>query len=189
MFIDMSKKFSVQSEVLRNIMAGFINKDNFAEPRNLQHVLRILFQNLDEASVESIAHLMLTEKHFRPTKVGDYVRLACPNYHIGKEFEKDILEDMGLLHKGDDHNDFYVYGEVLGDNSWSSDNYNPFYSTIKVNLLYHDEEKNLKFVEHTVSPLHALKVNTGSIPYFKRGKQTELKFQEDGKDISTTITL
>ncbi len=25
----MSKKFSVQSEVLRNIMAGFINKDNF----------------------------------------------------------------------------------------------------------------------------------------------------------------
>lgn len=185
----MAKQYHVQDEVLKGILSGLFDPRSINKSNNLKFITDIISKEVKDSALEAIIHLMLTERTFVPTEIGSYVRLVPPNYHQGSEFELDILEDMGLLGKGDDYSDYYVYGQVVGDSSWGSDPYDPFYSTIKVNLMYHDEDKNLKFVETTVSPLHALNIQKRFISYFKKVKQTELNFQEDGKDINGTIEL
>ena len=47
------------------------------------------------------------------------------------------------------------------------------YVRIKVNLLYHDGDKKLKEYEHEVNPLSCIKVNKGTISYFKPKKQNQ----------------
>ena len=50
---------------------------------------------------------------------------------------------MGLL-----PSDGLVYGKVIDDESWSTSSvFNPFYSRIKVNLLYHNDKHEDKYVE------------------------------------------
>ena len=44
--------------------------------------------------------------------------------------------------------------------------FNPFYSNIKVEMFYHDEDKKVKMKEHQVSPLELIKVNESDIKYF-----------------------
>jgi len=185
----MAKQYHVQDEVLKGILSGLFDQRSINKSNNLKFITDIISKEVKDSALEAIIHLMLTERTFVPTEIGSYVRLVPPNYHQGSEFELDVLEDMGLLGKGDEYSDYYVYGQVVGDSSWGSDPYDPFYSTIKVNLMYHDDDKNLKFVETTVSPLHALNIQKRFISYFKKVKQTELNFQEDGKDINGTIEL
>lgn len=175
----MSTQFNIQADVLKGIIGNLINPQALKLYNNKEHIIDILFRNLKDASIESVAHLMLTDKEFTPTKIGDYVKLEVPSYHKGNEFEIDVLEDMGLLQRT--NTGYYVYGQVTGDGSWSeTEPYDPFYSSIKVNLLYHDQDKKLRFYEHSVSPLHATRVTKGTIKYFKQAKQTKLKLEDDG---------
>ena len=172
----MAEEYKLQKEIIQALFKNLCNPEAFNIENNRNHIVNILLTQLDSGSVDAITHLMLSEKEFEPTAIGDYVRLAPYKYHIGSEFEVDVLEDMGLLHPGDENEPYYIYGQVIQDGSWnSSDLYNPFYSTIKIKLCYHDSEKKIKFLEHSVSPLHAIKVNKDSIPYFSKINQTKLK--------------
>jgi len=180
----MLKQYNVQQEILKGILSKLFDSKAVNQEKNLNLITDIIFRDLKESALEAITHLMLTEKTFVPTQVGDYVKVIPPKYHESTEFEVDVLEDMGLLGKGDDFSKYYVYGRVKGDSSWGSDDYDPFYSTIKVDLMYHDDNKVLKYTEASFSPLHAVHVQKRFIPFLKDINQTELKFQENGKDIN-----
>ena len=176
----MAKQYNVQGEILEGILENLFDKRAVRQQKNLSSIKDIIHRELSESALESVVHLMLTDKTFIPTKIGDYVKMIPPKYHEGSEFEIDILEDMGLLGKGDKHSPYYVYARVIDDTSWGSDPYNPFHSHLKVNLMYHDEHKTCKHVEAQVSPLHATYINRRFIPFLKEEYQTELKLEDNG---------
>lgn len=180
----MQKQYNVQQEILKGILSKLFDSKAVNQDKNLSLITDIIFRDLKESALEAITHLMLTERTFVPTKIGDYVKVIAPKYHEGSEFEIDVLEDMGLLGKGDEFSPYYVYGRVKGDTSWGNDPYDPFHSAIKVDLMYHDENKVLKHTEAQFSPLHAIHVQQRFIPFLKNINQTELKFQEDGTNIN-----
>ena len=60
-----------------------------------------------------------------------------------------------------------VFGYVVGDSSWSPENYNPFYTNLKVKLYYHDSYLQIKEHEVNLSPMELTKINKLDIPYFK----------------------
>ena len=137
----MSDTYSLQKDVIRVIFSKIIDPKAFNFSKNSNHVYKILTEELSDSSVEAIIHLMLLESEYKALKLGDYVKVKPPTYHKRSEYELAILSDMGLLPTDND----LVYGKVVGDTSWSTDKpFNPFYSRIKLELLYHDTEKNLK---------------------------------------------
>ena len=111
---------------------------------------------------------MLADTEYKKLKIGDHVKIKPPSYHKSQKYEVDILHDIGLLPVEPD----YVYGIVTGDTSWSSDKpFNPFYSRIKVDLMYHGPTKELLYEEFEVNPLHCIKTTKASIQYYKKNKK------------------
>ena len=166
----MSDTYTISKDVIDTIFKEIVSETAVLEKRNAKHISTILLNELSETSVESIIHLMLTSQEYKALKIGDYVRVKAPKYHKGSEYELDILDDLGLLPKESG----YIYGKVIDDTSWSTDKpFNPFYVRIKVNLFYHDVEKKLKEYEYEVNPLSCIKINKGTIPYFKPKKENQ----------------
>ena len=99
----MAKQYNVQGEILEGILENLFDNRAVRQQKNLSSIKDILHRELSESALESVVHLMLTDKTFIPTKIGDYVKMIPPKYHEGSEFEIDVLEDMGLLGKGDKH--------------------------------------------------------------------------------------
>ena len=95
----MQKQYNVQQEILKGILHKLFDGKAVNQVKNLSLITDIIFRDLKESALEAITHLMLTEKTFIPTKIGDYVKVIPPKYHEGSEFEVDVLEDMGLLGK------------------------------------------------------------------------------------------
>jgi|TARA_R110000782_G_scaffold16412_1_gene47080 hypothetical protein len=166
----MSDTYTISKEVMNTIFNKIVSDNSVLEKKNAKHISSILLNELSEQTIESIIHLMLSNKEYKVLKIGDYVKVKPPSYHLGSEYESDVLDDLGLLPT--EHG--YVYGKVIDDTSWSSGKvFNPFYVRIKVNLFYHDDDKKLKEYEHEVSPLSCIKVNKGTISYFKPKKQNQ----------------
>tara|TARA_R100000742_G_C4275998_1_gene96790 strand:+ start:907 stop:1491 length:585 start_codon:yes stop_codon:yes gene_type:complete len=161
----MSETYSIQKDVLNTIFKKVISDGAFKNELNADHVQEILLTNLEENQIETIIHLLLMEDEYKKLKIGDYVLVKPPSYHAGSEYEPDILTDIGLL----PHKPGYVFGIVTGDSSWSSNKpFQPFYSKIKVDLLYHDGEKKLKKLEYEAAPMHCIKYNKANIIYYRR---------------------
>ena len=148
-------------KISENIMHGILqNVLEVKRTPNRDVIYSILNDELSDHAKEAILHLSLTEDYYEPVKIGSYVTLEPPTYHAGEKFEWDVLKDMGLT---PDNN--LVYAKVIGDSSWG-DKFNPFYSHIKVLLMYHDDDKKLKEEEYQVSPLDLTVVNVDTIKYF-----------------------
>jgi len=154
----MANKFKINEDIVENILKNVLFPKG---PVNSKHIFNILMRELPDHAKEIILHLSLTEELYQPVKVGDYVTLEPLSYHAGSEFEWDILEDLGLS-PGNGR----VYAKVIGDSSWGNEPFNPFYSNIKVEMFYHDEDKKVKMKESQVSPLELTKVNESDIKYF-----------------------
>lgn len=170
------QEFKIQKDIIKSMFNTLCNIKVFKVEKNHQLIINLLLKELPVGAKEAIIHLMLTNKLFEITKIGDYVKLTPNKYHIGNEFEIDILEDMGLLHPGDENEPYYVYGQVIKDGSWDSnlENYNGLHAEIYVKLMYHDKDKKIKFVDHNISPLQAIKINKSSIKYFDIQKKLHL---------------
>ena len=59
-----------------------------------------------------------------------------------------------------------VYAKIMGDSSWGNADFNPFYSGIKIEVLYHDTDKKLKMYTHTADPMDLTIVSESDIKYF-----------------------
>jgi len=154
----MPEQFKISENIMNTILKNVIP---LADGPNADHIHNIITRELPNHAKESILHLSLMESAYDPVELNGYVKVIAPKYHVSEYFEWDILQDMGL-----NPGDGYVYAKVIGDTSWGSDPFNPFYSSIKLELLYHDEEKKLQVKEYQASPLDLIKVEMDSIKYF-----------------------
>tara|TARA_R100001463_G_scaffold4957_3_gene17615 strand:+ start:25 stop:525 length:501 start_codon:yes stop_codon:yes gene_type:complete len=163
----MADTYEVHKSIIHNIFKDLIDNDNVNYAHNADHIKDILLRELSSHHIECIVHLMMIEEEYKPVKVGDYVIVKPKSFHLNTEYEPDYLEEMGLL-----PSDGCVYGQVIDDESWSTSSvFNPFYSRIKVNLLYHDDKHQVQYVEDTFNPIHLQKVDKRSIKYFKKDKK------------------
>lgn len=161
----MSDTYTISKEVINNLFLRIVNTEACIKPTNGEHVKQILLNELSDSAIESIVHLQMIDKEYKSIEVGSHVLCKPPSYHVGSEFEWDILQDLGLKPKVDG----YVYGRVIGDTSWSSGKpFNQFYGRIKVNLLYHDDKKKLKEYEHEVNGLSLILIEDDSIPFLSK---------------------
>tara|TARA_R100000541_G_scaffold370_11_gene3183 strand:- start:6263 stop:6754 length:492 start_codon:yes stop_codon:yes gene_type:complete len=154
----MSNKLNISEEVLNKLI---LNVFNIGTDHNSKHIESIIINRLPDYAKEIILHLACVGSDYTPVYPGDFIKVQPPGYHAGSEFEWDVLTDLGL-----NAGDGYVYGTVIGDGSYKNiDEYDPFYSLIKVNLMYHDADRNSKSFEYSVSPTDLIKVNEEDIKY------------------------
>ena len=166
----MSNKTVTLPEITTHkIFKQIIDAKAIAVKENKNYIADMIFSALDESTIQHIITLMLMDNEYKVLSIGDYVRLNPISYHEGQEYESDVLKDMGLIHSSGK-----VYGRIKDDASWSS-GYNPFYARLKVELLYHNEDKKLKLVEKDINPLELEYVSKGHIAYFKNKKKTKEK--------------
>lgn len=156
----MANQFKISEKVMENILSNAISIKS-KEPQNYEHMFKILMDNLNDTAKESIVHLSLIEEVYKPVTLNGYVKLIPPNYHKSDKYEEDILKDMGLY-----AGDGMVYAKVIGDSSWGSNPFNPFYSTINIEFMYHNKDKQLEMYEYSCSPLELISVSVDDIKYF-----------------------
>jgi len=155
--------YNISKDLLNKIFIGLINSESIKNSANKDVIGQILLKDLPEHSVAHIIHLTLTEDHYEPLAINDHFKMKPIRYDMSKQYEPDVLRDMGL---SDDEDN--VYGYVTGDASWSSTDYNPFYRDLKVNLYYHDADLQIKLIEKNASPLELIKINKLDIPHFNK---------------------
>lgn len=122
--------YRISKDLLNKVFIGLINLDSIKNAANKEVIGQILFNDLPEHSIEHIIHLTLSEDHYQPLDKGDHFKVKPIKYDISKHYEPDVLCDMGLC-DGDGN----VFGYVVGDSSWSPENYNPLYTNLKVNYI------------------------------------------------------
>jgi hypothetical protein len=155
--------YNISEDLLNKVIINLINPESIINSENKEVIVKILLKELSKHSVEQIIHLTLTEDYYEPLAINDHFKMKPIRYDISKQYEPDVLRDMGL---SDDEDN--VYGYVTGDASWSSTDYNPFYRDLKVNLYYHDADLQIKLIEKNASPLELIKINKLDIPYFNK---------------------
>jgi len=177
----MSQTYTLHKDIIHSIFKKLIDAKAFNHKENAKNALQVILNDLDETAIETVATLMLKEEPYDVLSIGDYVEVEPPKYHPGSEFEEDVLSDMGLIKETGNP---MVYALVIDDTSWSSSSnklFNPFHSTIKVHLLYHDSMRKIKMVEYAISPLYVKKIDKFDIEYFR---QAEAKISEANPSIS-----
>ena len=130
--------------------------------KNYDHAIKAIISLLDSDSLEYILDMLSDDKPLQLINRGDYIKTDIDSYHAKNYFNYDTLKEMGLVCPDTDQ----VYAIVTEDGSYSS-KYNPYYGTVRVKLLYHDDEGKLSYHEHKVHTLGVTKVNMIDIPYFK----------------------
>ena len=159
----MAKTYHIEPEIILELFKEGIRDNTFDQHGNGNNILDIITRELPDHAIESIVNLMLLKSNYKEVKIKDYVKVKQTSYHVGNQYEIDVMKDLGLMDK-----DGSVYGIVTGDTSWSaSDPFNPFYSRIKVDLLYHDADRNIVASPNEFSPMALTKITENSINYFK----------------------
>ena len=117
------------------------------------------------AEYRGLSVSQMTELRAKAREESVYVRVVkntlAKRAVAGTEFEWDILDDL-KLNPGNGN----VFAKVTGGATWSSEPYNPFNSTLEVELLYHDNEGVLKLFKDTYNPMELTFVDIGEIKYF-----------------------
>jgi hypothetical protein len=173
----MSQTYTVHKDIIHSIIKKLVNANAFTQKKNAETALQLIINGLDDTAIENVATLMLKEEVYSVLSIGDYVEIEVPTYHAGSEYEEDVLYDMGLLKELGKP---IVYGKVIDDTSWSSDKpFKPFYSNVKVDLLYHDKDKVLNHFSHTANPLYLKKISKYDIPYYRIQEEANYKQHVD----------
>lgn len=176
----MSKTLHIRKESLITIINEIFTNANVYRPLNFEHIKKLVIDNMSDSTLENVAELILAKDPYELVYPGDIVKITPPEYHEGTNFEKDVLKDMGLLSKEE-----MVYAKVISDSNWStSAKYNPLYTQLKIEYIYHDQDRQIKYEEATVSPFDLIKL------FGKENKDVEkiikdnLKNDKDAKTIS-----
>jgi len=155
--------YRISKDLLNKVFINLINSDNIKNSANKKSISHILLKDLPENSIENIIHLAMTEELYQPLAISDHFKVKPISYHASKHYETDILCDMGLC-----DGDGKIFGYVVRDGGWSSTEYNPFYSTLKVKLYYHNSDMQVIEYEENLNPLELTKIDKLDIPYFNK---------------------
>ena len=149
----------LSEELVKSILADTFNikcEDNL-------DVICTHMVNFNPESVDFIMRLARMPHGFEPLDINDYCTLPYPE-GIEDKFDYDTMQELGLL-----PGSRRLYGQVIGDTGWSS-TYKACHSTLKVNVMVHDDNKKMIVFEHKIDHLNLLKVNRSEIPYYGKNK-------------------
>lgn len=178
----MSKTLNIRKESLINIVSRILSSERVYQPLNFKHIKNLVLDNMSDNVLENVLELMLAKEPYELVYPGDLVKVTAPSYHEGSKYEKDVLKDMSLLSDDDD----MVYAKVISDNNWStSSKYNPLYTQLKIEYLYHDENKNIKYTEDTVCPFNLYKLEVKEQKQVIKAIENQLKTKENAKIITS----
>ena len=107
-------------------------------------------------SLDMFIHIMFNTD-YKLLEVGDYVKFKPSKYDF-EDRNDDIMIDKGIMSK-----DGYMYGEVLGDTSYSDD-FNPTYYKLKLGVLLCDEDKII-MQDYEIKTLDCIKIDSSDIKY------------------------
>lgn len=149
--------------------------------KNYDHAIKAIVSLLDSDSMEYILDMLSDDKPLTLINRGDYIKTEIESYHAKTYFNYDTLKEMGLICPETD----MVYAQVIEDGSYSS-KYNPYYGTLRVKLLYHDDKNKINYHEHKVNTLSVTKISKSDIGYFKsleNGKNKQASTQNRDKKV------
>ena len=156
------ESYNLSAKVIEHVIDPIFTKGL----TNRDAIKSMMVHIFSSAQMEVLINLLLQKTKYKPLHKNCYVAVTPKNYWPGDIYEKDILRDAGLL---DD--DGRVYGQVISDTSWDTDNFNPYYHQFKVNLFILKENKEGWSLYETLEEVAAsdleLLSNKQDIKYFK----------------------
>lgn len=167
----------VTNKTIFNIFKSLLKKDHI----NYDHAIKAIVSLLDSDSMEYILDMLSDKQPVTLINRGDYIKTEIDSYHAKTYFNYDTLKEMGLICPDTD----MVYAQVTDDGSYSS-KYNPYYGSIRVQLMYHDDEGKLKYHDHKVNTIGVMKVDKSDIKYFtslNNGKNKQTSTQIGDKEV------
>lgn len=162
--------YRISKKTVTNIFTELLEKKCVNKDLAIDAIVYLI----NDSSMEYLLDLLSRKDKAQLIQPKDYIKLEILTHHIDKKFNYDILSEMGLLCTETNS----VYGRVIGDSSWGSD-YNPYYGSLKVALLYHDDEGKMTMFEETINTVSVTRIKKENIPYFKS--------LENGKNIISPI--
>lgn len=153
----MSKKVQLPLKLVKQLVDPIFVK----AIRDKQFVSDALMNMLGETNLEFFLDLVSREA-YTPVTEGCYVKFNPPLYRFD-DYQMDILADLGLYKDG------YMYGQVLGDDSYSSASFDPYYYKMKVNVYLHslpnEEEVSVTSREESIETKSLIVIEKEDIPY------------------------
>ena len=148
-------RFSLEKETVVAIIASKIK----SSPEVAEQVANFIVSNAISDITSAILHALMSDKPLRLPEKGDYVSVKIPYGHEKSEFNRDVLEELGLLVKN------RVFGIVKGAAGYRSED-DPYYYEHRIDLIYHDDDKKIKKFEKTFSIFDIKVIEKSEIPYF-----------------------
>ena len=121
-------------------------------------IVDALVKMLGDSSLDMFIHIMFNN-NYKLLEVGDYVKFKPGKYDFENR-DDDVMIDKGIMSR-----DGYMYGEVLGDSSYSDD-FNPTYYKMKLAVLLCDGDKII-IQDNEVKTLDCIKINASDVKYNK----------------------
>ena len=153
----MSKKIQLPLKLVKQLVDPIFVK----AIRDKQFVSEALMNMLGETNLEFFLDLISREA-YTPVTQFCYVKFNPPLYRFD-DYQMDILADLGLYKDG------YMYGQVLGDDSYSSASFDPYYYKMKVNVYLHslpdEEEVSVTSREESIETKSLIVIEKEDIPY------------------------
>lgn len=147
---------TISEQTLRKLFIKTLNDKSC--DKNI--LIDILFNSSDiKYDLVYILDLLNSEKP-ELFNLNDFIKVEPEIYHVDNVFNIDVLKDMGLM-----SDDNMVYGQIMGDDGWDG-NFNPYKGKMKVDLFYHDEEKNFERKRYTLNTELLIKIDKSEIKYF-----------------------
>ena len=155
----MAKEVSIRSSLLKNVL-----KQEIVSGTKSDFILEAFLNDINAYTLRYITDVLSdVEGDVDLIYPGDFIKFKALNSHVDTKFNPDILDEMGFLSR--ERNDFYVYGIVLGDDSWQT-GYNPYYGKLKIACFYHNEQKQVSYHNDSITTGDVIKIKASQIPKF-----------------------
>lgn len=156
------ENYNLSTRVVEHIIDPIFTKGL----KNRDAIKSMLVHVFSSSQVEVLIDMILQKTKYKSLYKDCYVKVRPKNYWAGDMYEKDILRDAGLL-----SDEGKIYGQVIADTSWDTENFNPYYHQFKVSLFIVKEDKHGWSLYETIEemPASELELLPGKevIKYFK----------------------
>jgi hypothetical protein len=140
------KQFNINSDIVVSLLDSL-----FKPSLNSKKIISVMTEHLNSDQINHILTLNAMTTEYHGFNKGDVVRVPMVDYHMNEKFHVDVLTDLNLIPQIG-----YVYGIVYDDDNWGT-NFNGYAAQLKVNLVYHDENKKPILHDYSVNSLYLIK--------------------------------
>lgn len=140
----MAKKesYNLSESVIKDIIDPIFTKGL----KNRDAIKSMIVNVFNSGDMEVLINIIFQKTKYKELTRDCYVKVIPKIYWAGEMYEKDRLQDMGLLCKNG-----RIYGKVISNDSWNNEEFNPFYHKFRVKLFLHNDQYELEMKEETIS--------------------------------------